>query len=527
MKQSIIDRIKDPRWRIEQANIYHIQTKERVNNRDVSQWKPFRPFGHQKRLNQKIITEGCRRVLVPKARRTGISTGINMIQLDACLNIPNFHSKIVDQTQSDATDKLVNRVQKAWEYMEDTYGDMGLVRSSTWNQSALKWSNGAMFTADTSGRGGSAVNFLHVSELGPIDFDDPKRADEIIDGAFPAADGGIIVVESTAKGPLGHFKRLCDNANSIPESDRTPDDWVVLFFAWHDDPRHSREGKYSRISSKTHEYLDHVQDEIGKKLTNQQRLWYHVMSETSSKVHYEYPSLLEECWEQPIEGAIYANLINKARGDGRMGKYLHEGMLPVYTLWDLGGPANTRCVFFQLINGEIRIVDAQMGGINKFGEHVMQGPETPADWMSLLSSKPYNYGAHILPHDGNIKQYHGQSFQTDLQKAGVQNVQRLQRRKGAVYERINETSSEFHRFVFNTDCENVEVMIKHLEVYHVKKATDGVTVKELPHADFSAHYADCVSGIVEAINAGKCNSDFRGQGRRRGRKIKMKAYTGS
>jgi hypothetical protein len=482
--------------------MYYIQTKDRVNNRDVTKWDEFKPFPHQKKLLHKLFRENRRRLLVPKARRMGFSTLINIAQLDSCLNTANFHSKIIDQSQADATDKLVHRIQKAWQHMEDTWGDLPL-RCLGKNQSEVRWSNGSLFTADTSGRGGSAVHFEHVSELGPIDFEDPKRADEIIDGAFPAADGGIIVVESTAKGPKGHFKRLCDNAQKIPEADRTVDDWDVLFFAWHDDPRHARQGKMDRISSTNHQYLDHIQEVTGKVITPEQRLWYHITSETTSRIKYEYPSLLEECWEQPVEGAIYANLINRAREEGRVGHFPHSDHVPVHTIWDLGGPQNTRCVFLQLIDGKIVIVDAQMGGSNLWGDSVLVGPNKPSDWVELLRNKPYFYGSHILPHDGNMLTYLGSDFQQSLATCGLKNTTRIDRRKGAANERIDQTSMQFNRFFFNIENPNVDVAVKHLELYHRVKETDGISWKDEPKGDFCSHYADAFGDIINAEAQGK------------------------
>jgi len=238
--------IQNPLARLFFGELYNIVSKEKdERGRDISKWRPFTPFEHQKQMFKKLYKDGCRRLLIPKARRMGFSTAINMAQLDYCLWNKDFHSKIVDQNQGDATDNLVNRIQRAWRDIDEKY-DIGIKHVNK-NQSSIDWTNGSMFTADTSGRGGSAVHFLHVSELGPIDFDDPKRADEIIDGAFPAADGGIIVVESTAKGPIGHFKRLCDNALELSPEERTAEDFEVMFFAWHDDPKIGRASCRERV----------------------------------------------------------------------------------------------------------------------------------------------------------------------------------------------------------------------------------------------------------------------------------------
>tara|TARA_R110000824_G_scaffold15033_1_gene63566 strand:- start:9662 stop:11266 length:1605 start_codon:yes stop_codon:yes gene_type:complete len=499
--------LANPLFRLFHGDMYKIVTKEKdASGRDVSKWSSFAPFEHQKVMYKKLYKDGCRRLLIPKARRMGFSTAINMSQFDYCLWNKDFHSKIVDQNQSDATDKLVNRIQRAWRHIDENF-DLGIKHVNK-NQSSIDWTNGSMFTADTSGRGGSAVHFLHVSELGPIDFEDPKRADEIIDGAFPAADGGIIVVESTAKGPIGHFKRLCDNAMEIPDGERTAEDFEVMFFAWHDDPRHTMEGKFSRVSKANNAYLDEVEHKTGKKFSEAQRLWYHVTSERVGKIRYEYPSLLEECWEQPVDGAIYADLINEARGDGRVGKFPYHNELPVYTIWDIGNAENTRCVFFQKQMDEYRVIDACMGGYD--AESKIDGPREPHHWAKVLGNKGYNYAAHILPHDGAYIKDAGVSFKSHLQRAGLNNVVTLQRRNNAPNERIRETCPAFNRFYFNAENPNVKILLSHLERYHYRKEHDGITVKDKPHGDFASHYADAFGSIIEADRRGKVDGGVSG-----------------
>jgi hypothetical protein len=201
-----------------------------------------------------------------------------------------------------------------------------------------------------------------------------------------------------------------------------------------------------------------------------------------------------------VEGAIYAQDINEAREEGRIGKFLHQKELPVFTIWDLGAPENTRCIFLQMIQDEIRIIDAAMGGYD--AETRIDGPREPSDWAQLLRGKPYTYAAHIMPHDANIKQYTGNTFQGSLQKLGITNIRVMEKRGDAENRRIDETRMIFNRFVFNSDNVGVDILIKHLSVYHRRFEHDGVSVKEKPHHDFSSHYADAFGAICEATGRG-------------------------
>jgi hypothetical protein len=506
LRRSLAQHMRYPRYRIEESGLYWIIAKLKdAEGRPVNKFMPFRPFPHQQVLNERIYDNGSRRILVPKARRMGFSTDINMCQLDSCLNNLDFHSRIVDMSEDDAKDKLVNRVTRAWDKIESEI-DTGMT-VGTRSGKELAFSNGSRFTASISGRGGDAAHFLHVSELGPIDYKDPKRSNEVINGAFPAADGGIIVVESTAKGPQGNFKRLCDMAMSIPADERTVDDWEVLFFAWWMDPRHVQNGSMSRIKKDTHDYLDYIQQEADIEISMPQRLWYQVTSDTVSEMKYEYPSLLQECWESPIEGAIYANDINKARAQGRIGKYHAIPRHPVFTIWDLGAPQNTRCILFQCIQGEIRIVDAIHGGHeNATGT---EGPHKPFEWAAALHERKFIYGKHILPHDGDTTQYTGTTFRDELMASGLRNIDWMQRQtRRDPWARINPTWGNFDRFTFNTDSPGVEIFLNHLSCYHTKTESDGITVKEVPHHDWASHYAEAFSAIIEAEERGFCSKHY-------------------
>jgi len=71
----------------------------------------------------------------------------------------------------------------------------------------------------------------------------------------------------------------------------------------------------------------------------------------------EYPSTLEECFQSPVEGAIYAELIDKLRAEGAIRPGNVDRSALVHTCWDLGSPVNTCVWFFQVVAGEIRVID--------------------------------------------------------------------------------------------------------------------------------------------------------------------------
>ncbi|MDP0496027.1 MAG: hypothetical protein Q7Q73_07430 [Verrucomicrobiota bacterium JB024] len=481
---------RDPYWRVTSGNIYWIVTKD-------AWWVPFRPLPAQQVVARKLLREGCRRLLIPKARREGISTMINLCQLDACLHRKHFHSMIVDQRQADASDKLVNRVQKAWERIEGTQEYAGLATRKC-NSEVLEWNSGSIFSANTSGRGGTAVQFEHISELGPIDFDDPKRAEEIITGALPAADEGIQVIESTAKGPFGHFKRLVTEALEVPPAHRTDKDFEVLFFAWFMDPRHVQQGALSRIRRETHEYLNEVERQMGVKLTPEQRLWYQVHKEKyGDKMLHEYPSMLSECWSAPVEGSIYGGALTKAREDGRISRWPYDSRYPVYTAWDIGAPENTFCWFFQAIGGAYYLIDCQRGGADV-------NLETAADWADCLRKRGYHYARHFLPHDAKARKHGGTTWQKDLMTAGIKDCDIVEVQEHT-WDGVRRMLGLFSRIYF--DADKVKLGIGGLELYRRKQTPQSTSevaqyMDEAVHDHPTSDIADAFSIIGQAEDKG-------------------------
>ena len=76
------------------------------------------------------------------------------------------------------------------------------------------------------------------------------------------------------------------------------------------------------------------------------------------KVHQgEFPTVLEECFQTPVEGAIYAEIIDRLRAEGAIRPAVVDNSSLVHTAWDLGSPLNTVVAYFQIVGAEIRVID--------------------------------------------------------------------------------------------------------------------------------------------------------------------------
>ncbi len=468
----------DPLYRI--CNLYSIVDK---NAKRVQ----FRPNWPQRVVLHAIFIEGFIRIAVPKARQLGFSTLFEVILFDACYWNDNYQASIVDQTQGDASEKL-HKVRFAWEEMDPELKDSD--RPEADNNKEMTWTNGSSVNAGKNARGGTN-QLLHISEWGPIAWEDPKRSEEIITGAIPSVPkNGLIFAESTFKGGKGgDWYNLLQNALKTHPEQRTTHDYLVLFFPWYIEPEYTLYGEESWIDKDCLEYLNKKEQELGIRFTTGQKVWYFKeWSSMGDKMLQEYPTTIEEMWQVREAGLIYAEALDKQRAKGKVNAHVqyYAGM-PVYTAWDIGLPINTKVWCFQVIGDRILLLDALSGG-----------PEcqTPGDWAGRLRSMGYNFGGHFLPHDGEVM------WKRMLEEAGIANIVCCSRAT-SVWDPINDALTSFSRCEFSTvGCGGEDGGISALDYYHCKEERDGKTVKPVPVHDWSSHFSSAFATIFQAIRQG-------------------------
>ena len=92
-----------------------------------------------------------------------------------------------------------------------------------------------------------------------------------------------------------------------------------------------------------------------------------------------------------VEATYYGTYMDEARLKGRVGEHSYDGSKPVHTAWDWGHRDLTVCMFFQLIDNTVRIIDCYANN--------GQGLE---HYAKMLQDRPYIYGQHIGPHDMRV-----------------------------------------------------------------------------------------------------------------------------
>ena len=213
---------------------------------------------------------------------------------------------------------------------------------------------------------------------------------------------------------------------------------------------------------------------------------------------HDDPTVTESAYLQEYEcdfsiaapGAIYLDLVEKARNEGRLSEDVcHFEGLPVYTTFDVGAAVNTICWIWQVVGDRVKFLQSLQGG---------KGLETPAQWVKLLgelsNQRGYSYGMHFMPHDGET--YWVPAFK----EAGVQNVESLVR-PSKEWDPINETRRTFPRISINIkECESG---VRALEHWASKEMNKGAYIDNKPAHDWASHWCTAFGYASWAIKWGR------------------------
>jgi hypothetical protein len=473
-------------------NLYHIKRAD--DGRIIK----FEPRPEQQRVYDMLFKEGVKRLIILKARRLGMSTALDVLLTDQMLWNAGTQCSLVDQTAADAERKLAtiakvaldNLPPVALQCIEKVRDSGSILEVSVAGEAA------SSFFAGLRARGGTN-NWLHLSEWGVIQADDPRRSEEILTGAIPSAEHGRIIIETTWKGGRGgHLWEIVKGALETPEAAKTDKDWRVVFFPWWKDPTYVVEGDVATISPAISQYLDQMQSQTGHTFSDQQRLWYDRQSrDLGLFIFREFPTTLDECFKSPVEGAIYAGELDKLRASGAISAFKTDNSTLVHTAWDLGSPVNTVVWYFQVIGGnEIRVIDCDM-----------DLDMTPVQRVGHMLAKGYSYGAHFLPHDAAATRTSGKADAQVYTEAGLANVRVLPRTHD-IWIGINACLQMFPRFSFRLPA--CERGLDALANYAYKRSSaTGIVVNEPVH-NWASHAADALRMIAEAEMAGMLKTGF-------------------
>ncbi len=478
---SLINDLADQLWRLQ--NLYSCRKQ------GSGEATPFIPRPEQEEVFRHLVETPGVPVYVIKSRRLGFSTGLNTFQVDSMNFSKGWRGTLIDLKQEDATKKMIEQIRFANDSLPTEIRSRfrTLKRNDSEFRIALNGesdSEDSVIFATISARGGD-TSMLHVSEMGPMSAKDPARAKELVNGAFPAASKGRIVVETTWMG--GKSGELWEQVKPIMEHDPNAKG-KVYFFPWHGDPEAVE--TTGMVTKEIEEYFRTLAEKTGKRFSDEQKKYYAVKKLTHRhEVYREYPSTLEEALMSPVEGAIYAPYIDELRTAGRITNFPIDHSALVHTAWDLGSQMNTVTIFFQVRGRDIYIVDA-----------LLEKQINMTDRASMILGKGYPLGVHLLPHDSESDKSGVKTVRQEIEEAGLKNT-RVVKKTMSVWSDINKTEENFPRFFFH--AKNCETLLERLGNYRVEIDTSKGESAEIPVHDRNSHSADALRYIIRGIEAGQ------------------------
>lgn len=425
------------RWRMN--NLYKIKGKESFgdDNERVVTMK-LTP------IQETIVFDKHPLKVIPKARQHGVTTCIAISYLDDLLfDYPNGKGSIIAHRERDALKIFASKIKFPYENINPLFKEWGFVPFvKRITSSEIEFTNGSIYTADTMVRS-DTLSHLHISELAKMGMQFPHKELEVRTGALPAAEKGIISIESTMEGNFGMMYEFCEKARDVFLSGDpiTKKDYKYFFFPWYQNTDYQM-NEECYISPHYTNYFKRLKEDHDINLSHEQKWWYVKISEQQGeKMMQEYPSTYEEAISVSNEGIFFSRNLLKARTDKRITFVPYEPNSVVYCAMDLGYSDATSIWMFQLCGKEIHFI-----------EYYEDCEKEPDFYMNWLLKKPYAIKEVILPHDAKASnKVESQTYEEKFIEKGF-DVLVLERDKHEILG-INEGREAFHRCWFDqTTC---------------------------------------------------------------------------
>lgn len=280
-EDELVRLLSDRDWRL--RNLYWIKD-------EAGRVVKFRPNWAQQHVLDNLHSAN----LHLKARQVGITTLIQILQLDACLWAKNVRAVTIAHTVDVAKEIFRDKVKFAYEALPPEIRQM--IPAEQDSAESLAFSNGSSFRVSNIVRGGT-YQWLHVTELAYVDRKYPEKAQEIRTGALNTVHPGqVINVESTARGKLGLFYEISEDAQDLQRQGAQLGlmDYRFHFFPWWRHPGYALDEPAPKTFGDYFKSLE----KHGIHLTDGQKAWYAKKAKTQkASIKAEFPSTPEEAFE--------------------------------------------------------------------------------------------------------------------------------------------------------------------------------------------------------------------------------------
>ena len=191
----------------------------------------------------------------------------------------------------------------------------------------------------------------------------------------------------------------------------------------------------------------------------------------------QYLQEMETSFEASILGSFYGTELREAEEQGRFTNIAVDPVVPVHTAWDLVYRDDTAIWWYQVVRGEIHVIDFySVSGANI--EELAQ----------VITDRGYRYGKHYLPHDAKAK---------TLASGGKSIIEQLAQHLGlgtlsivpdlSVQDGIQAVRKMIPTTWFDNKCyEGIEA----LKQYQREYDEDKKAFRQTPRHDWTSHPAD-------------------------------------
>jgi len=203
----------------------------------------------------------------------------------------------------------------------------------------------------------------------------------------------------------------------------------------------------------------------------------------------EYEQEYECSWSAALRGAYYASELEAAYDDERIGKVPYDPTKQVETWWDLGVSDSTAIWFAQRIGQAIHIID-----------YYENNGEGLPHYVDVLNQRDYRYGAHIAPHDIEVREFSTGKSRRDLAYSLGIDFQVAPRLK--VMDGIDAVRTMIPKCWFNEakTKQGLEALLQYRSEYNDKKRV----WSNKPLHDWTSHASDAFryGAITEPVYTG-------------------------
>ena len=468
--------ITDKTWRLN--NLYRIVDK---NGSSI----PFK----LNPVQEHFLRSTHNRKITLKARQLGMSTACVIDMLDDTLFTENLASGIVSYSLEHAQHIFKRIIGHALDTLPSQIKSLAGILGRSARE--ITFNNGSILRVDTTLRGGTYPNVL-VSEFGKTCARNPAKAEEVITGTLNSVPvNGKIVIESTGEGNEGFFAEMVQNASIRGNKNLSPLEYELFFYPWMSDPTYSMI-EYVEYPVELTDYFDKLEMSENTKITQEQRNWYALQKALlGDKVRQEFPSTISEAFLASSDAFYFAQHIEEAYKENRcVSISIYDALQPVYIAMDIGVNDLTVMIFFQVVHGEIRVID--------YYEDKNKGVDFYAKF--ILQDKKFLVNTIFLPHDSTkrdaiiVENTYERDFKRIFQGTATK-FHVLKRTDKQL--QISHAKVKFIRCVFAIN--KVKPLLDRVGKYRKKWHEATCRYLDEPLHDINSNYADAFQYMCQAV----------------------------